>query len=140
MTTYLRQQHTLTFAGAEEVTRLARAKATVPLATVVVDASGNVLLAQTADGSPPGSYDAALMKARSAAHTGMPTHLISQFIQTLPPAIANQALSLPNVCAFQGGMPIKCNGTTVGGVGIAGGSGEQDIEIATHASNWTKRV
>jgi len=134
MTKYSRTTETLTLAGAERVAQQASEKATLPVCIVVVDANCEVMFAKTADGTPPGSFHAALLKAKGAARSGTPTHLIAEFVKTLPPAIALQALSLPDVCAFQGGVPIKNGMNVIGGVGIAGGSGEQDIEIATHAS------
>jgi glc operon protein GlcG len=134
MSEYFKKMESLTFAGAEQIARLALAKAAQPIAIVVVDAYGDILLARTSDGAPPGLHDAALLKARGAARTGTATHLIAAYVQTLPPAIVQQALSLPNVCAFQGGVPVRGALGVAGGVGIAGGTGEQDIEIAIHAS------
>jgi uncharacterized protein GlcG (DUF336 family) len=45
---------------------------------------------------------------------------------TLPAQLAQHALSLSEVCAFYGGAPIKIEGEVVGGVGVSGGSGEQE--------------
>jgi glc operon protein GlcG len=74
-----------------------------------------------------------LMKAKSAARYRMPTHLTAEFVKTLPPQLAQHALSLPDLCAFQGGMPIKVGDRIVGGLGVSGGNGQQDIEVALRA-------
>ena len=73
------------------------------------------------------------MKARGAARYLAPTHLTAEFIKTLPVQLAQHALSLPDLCAFQGGVPIKMGELFIGGLGISGGSGAQDVEIALQA-------
>ena len=55
-------------------------------------------------------------------------------MKTLPTALALEALSLPEVCAFEGGAPIRLDGELLGGIGISGGSGAQDIAIALGAA------
>jgi uncharacterized protein GlcG (DUF336 family) len=63
----------------------------------------------------------------------VPTHLTAEFIKTLPAQLAPHALSLPDLCAFQGGVPIKVGEKFVGGLGISGGTGAKDVEIALQA-------
>lgn len=134
MQAHSRTTETLTLTGAEFVAGRAQSRATMPICVVVVNARGGVLFAKCDDAAPPTAFEAALLKARGAARSGIPTHQVAEFLKTLPAAIAQQALALPDVCAFQGGMPIKTAAGVIGGVGIAGGSGDQDVEIATHAS------
>jgi uncharacterized protein GlcG (DUF336 family) len=62
------------------------------------------------------------------------THLTAEFAKTIPAQLAHQALGLPEVCVLQGGVPIKIEGEVVGGVGVSGGSGEQDIAISLAAA------
>lgn len=73
------------------------------------------------------------MKAKGASRYRMATHLTAQFVSTLPAQLAQHALSLPEVCAFHGGVPIRMEGEVLGAVGISGGSGEQDVAIALAA-------
>ena len=137
MTALYQTCQNLTLAGA----RVARDRAvtrasdlSLSIAIVVVDRSGALLLAEVADGAAPGSMDAALMKARGAARYRAATHLTAEFLKTLPDWRASHALSLPELCAFQGGVPIKIGAEVIGAVGVAGGSGEQDIAIALEAA------
>lgn len=125
----------LTLAGAKAVRERAAARAgEIAIAVVVVDRGGRLLLAEVADGATPGSMDAAMMKAKGAARYGAATHLTAEYLKTRPPALASHALALPELCAFQGGVPVKLGEEVIGAVGIAGGSGEEDIAIATEAA------
>ena len=136
MTALTQTCQNLTLAGAKAVRDRAAARASsLAIAIVVVDRSGALLLAEVADGAAPGSMDAALMKARGAARYRAATHLTAEYLKTLPAGLASHALSLPELCAFQGGVPIKAGDEVIGAVGIAGGSGEQDIAIATEAAD-----
>jgi glc operon protein GlcG len=101
---------------------------------VVIDRTGILVLAETMDDAPPGASETALMKARGAARYRTATHRTAEFIKTLPAGLAQHALSLPELCAFQGGVPIVVGDRIVGGLGISGGSGEQDIAIALGAA------
>lgn len=135
MTALYQTCKTLTLAGARAVRDRAAARASsLAIAIVVLDRSGALLLAEVADGAAPGSMDAALMKARGAARYRSATHLTAEYLETLPAWRASHALSLPEICAFQGGVPIRSGDEVIGAVGIAGGSGEQDIAIATEAA------
>ena len=110
MTALYQTCRTLTLAGARAARDCAAARASassLAIAIVVVDRSGALLLAEVADGAAPGSMDAALMKARGAARYRSATHLTGEYLKTLPAWRASHALSLPELCAFQGGVPIK---------------------------------
>jgi uncharacterized protein GlcG (DUF336 family) len=107
----------------------------IAISLVVVDRSGMLMAAETMDNAPPGASDAALMKAKGAARYQAPTHLTAEFIKTLSPQLSQHALSLPDLCAFQGGVPIKIGDDVIGGLGISGGSGAQDVEIAIGATS-----
>ena len=106
----------------------------IAVSVVVVDRTGVILLMETLDNAPPGSSEASMMKAKGAARYRMATHLTAEFVKTLPAQLAQHALSLPEVCAFQGGVPFRVEGEVLGGVGVSGGSGEQDIAIALAAA------
>ena len=137
MTALYQTCRNLTLAGAKAVRERAAARASalsLAIAIVVLDRSGALLLAEAADRAAPGSIEAAMMKAKGAARYRTATHLTAEYLKTLPAWRASHALSLPELCAFQGGVPIKIGDEVIGAVGIAGGSGEQDIAIATEAA------
>ena len=137
MTALTQTCQNLTLAGAKAVRDRAATRASalsLAIAIVVLDRSGALLLAEVADGAAPGSMDAALMKAKGAARYRAATHLTAEYLKTLPDWRASHALSLPELCAFQGGVPIKVGAEVIGAIGVAGGSGEQDVEISQSAA------
>jgi len=126
----------LTLAGAKQARDAAlmeAAKLGVAVCVVIVDHAGLLLLVETQDGAAPGSVEASLMKAKGAARYRTATHKTAEFVKTLPPGLVSHALSLPEVCAFQGGVPLQLQGETVGAIGISGGNGEQDVAIGQAA-------
>jgi uncharacterized protein GlcG (DUF336 family) len=129
--------HNITLAGAKRVRDHALLNASdlgVPVSVVVVDRIGVILVMETSDLAAPGTSEASIMKAKAAARYRIATHTTAEFIKTLPAQLAQHALSLPEVCAFHGGVPIQIEGEVVGGVGVSGGSGEQDIAISQAAA------
>lgn len=133
--------HNLTLAGAKRVRDHALIKASelgISVSVVVVDRAGVILLMETSDSAPPGAPEASMMKAKGAARYRIATHKTAEFVKTLPAGLAQHALSLPEACAFQGGVPILIDGEIVGGVGISGGSGEQDVAISIAAADSLK--
>jgi uncharacterized protein GlcG (DUF336 family) len=133
MSEFQKAWHNLTLAGAKRVRDCALLKASdlgVPISVVVVDRTGVILVVETSDIAAPGTSEASIMKAKAAARYRTSTHTTAEFIKTLPAQLAQHALSLPEICAFHGGVPIKIEEEVVGGVGVSGGSGEQDIAIS----------
>lgn len=75
------------------------------------------------------SIDIAIDKAYTAASFGFPT---SQWPEILA---GDEALRLglplrPRLVIFGGGLPIHENGQLIGGIGVSGGSAEQDEDCA----------
>jgi uncharacterized protein GlcG (DUF336 family) len=137
MSEILRKWHNITLAGAKRVrdrALLQASKLGISVSVVVVDRNGVILLMETQDDAPPGSADASIRKARGASRYGVATHLTAEYLKNLSAPLAQHALSLPDVCAFQGGVPIRFEGELLGGVGVSGGSGEQDIAIAVESA------
>lgn len=127
----------LNLAGAEVVLEAARAKAAamgLRVNVAVVDDGGHPVAFARMDGARPASGYTALTKAVTAA----------MFRQATGPAPAKGepnlllSLSLPAAAAasggkgtpLKGGVPIVIDGQVVGAVGVGGGTGEQDVEVA----------
>ena len=92
----------------------------------VVDRSMNLIAFAKADDVTPHSPETSRRKANTAASTGKATGWMSPEIAiTLPLATDNK---LTNV---GGGVPLIFDGKLVGGLGIAGGTVDQDKEIAS---------
>jgi len=95
---------------------------------VVVDAGGNMLAALRMDGANYHGMDTALAKAKTAAGWGRPSGGMDPQIAIMQVVATGGArINLP------GGFPVVIDGKLAGAIGVGGGSGEQDIEVATAA-------
>ncbi len=134
----LRDQIKLTSAGAKKVLAAAESKALEMKLTMniaVVDEGGNLIAFLRMDGARPASAATATTKAVSAATyrqaTGpMPANAGNPDVH-LSLAVENAAAAGgAKVTTLKGGVPIVVDGQLIGAVGVGGGSGEQDQEVA----------
>lgn len=90
----------------------------------IVDRSMNLIAFAKADGATIHSTETSRKKANTAASTGKATGWMSPDIAiTLPLGTDNKLTNIG------GGMPLIFEGKLVGGLGIAGGTVDQDQEI-----------
>lgn len=135
-----RHQTRLNLKGAELILSAAQDKATsmkLAMNIAVVDDGGHLIAFARMDGARPGSATTALTKAVSAATfrqatgplppSGEPNLLLSLGLPAAAGASGGKATTL------KGGVPIVVDGQVIGAVGIGGGTGEQDAEVASHA-------
>ena len=99
------------------------------MAFAIVDPSGALVLFAKMDGTQNGSVDVAIAKARTSALFRRPTRAFSDSVT----AGRTQVLSLPNVVAIEGGVPIVVRGRVIGAIGVSGATSEQDGEVAAAA-------
>ncbi|MEW9870905.1 heme-binding protein [Arthrobacter sp. HS15c] len=100
------------------------AKRGVAVAVTVVDPTMGLIAFGRADGSMPHSVETSRRKANTAASSRRPTGWMQgDFALTLPMGTDNL---LTNI---RGGFPVVLNGKHVGGLGVAGGTPDQDAEI-----------
>jgi glc operon protein GlcG len=139
----VRNQIHLTLAGARRVIAESEAKATamkVKMNIAVVDDGGHLLAFARMDGARPASAYTAMTKATSAATIRQPTGPLPP--GTNPPDVLLN-ISLQNAAAASGGkvttllggVPIVVDGQVIGAVGVGGGTGEQDAEVARAGVN-----
>jgi glc operon protein GlcG len=138
----LRNQVRLTLAGAKALIAGAEAKARsiqLKVNIAVVDDGGHLLAFERMDGARPASGYTAMTKATTAATFRQPTGPLPAGT-TSPDPLLN--LSLQNaaqasggkITTLYGGVPVVIEGQVVGGIGIGGGTGEQDAQIARAGS------
>ena len=89
---------------------------------VVVDADGETLVAMHGDGAPVHTMENARRKAYTAMTFKQTT---AEYAKKLadPNSVAHQQVTLPNVIAIPGGVPIKAGNDVIGGVGLSGSPG-----------------
>ncbi|NJN94406.1 MAG: cob(I)yrinic acid a,c-diamide adenosyltransferase [Anaerolineales bacterium] len=101
----------------------------VPMVLAVVDAAGHVVETRRMDDALIISITLAPNKAYTAATVRIPTHELAKLSQPDAPLYSIDT-NIPNLTLIGGGLPLRQNGRVVGGVGVSGGSVEQDIEVA----------
>lgn len=99
-------------------------------AVAVVDQTGALRAFERSDGAPFLVADIAIDKAWTAASFGYPTHGWNELVAN--PKVAPLAHH-PRLTAVGGGYPLWDNTMLIGGLGISGGSFEQDQKAAESA-------
>src|SRR5262245_17109304 len=124
----------LNLAGAETVLDAAKKKADsigLKCNIAIVDDGGHLLSFARMDGARPASVATALTKAVSAATFRQETGpLPAKGDPDLLLSLSIQSASGGKVPTLKGGVPIVIDGQVVGAVGVGGGTGEQDMEVA----------
>ena len=93
----------------------------------VVDSGANLVSFKRQDGSQIASIDIAIHKARAAAKFRRETVAFENGIQK---AGLNYLMTLDDVIASRGGIPIVDGGKIIGAIGCSGGTGSQDEVVA----------
>ena len=117
--------------SAQKMVAAAVAKATelsVPQVVAVLDESGLLKAFCRMDGAALVSIEVAQNKAYTALF-GMPSQDFYNFIKDDPALLAGVP-HIPRIAIFGGGLPIKAGDKVVGGIGVSGGTVEQDVACA----------
>lgn len=96
----------------------------------VTDAGGHLRALQRSDATPFLAGEVAVDKAWTSAAFGFATHTWNAYVAD--PRIAPLA-GHPRLMAVGGGYPILEDGRLIGGIGISGGSAEEDRQAAEAA-------
>lgn len=94
------------------------------MAIAIVDTGGHLVYFEKLDGTQTGSVEVAIDKARSAALFRRPTKVFEDGVAQGGQGI--RLLNLRGAVPLDGGIPIIVDGELIGGIGMSGGSGEQD--------------
>ena len=105
----------------------------VPVVFAAVDQGGNLVLLQRMEGALLASIEIATGKAYTASALKMATHELGQAARQNGPLYGIETAIPGKIVLFGGGFPYLVYGEVVGGIGVSGGSGEQDTEIARWA-------
>jgi glc operon protein GlcG len=104
-------------------------KRNVQVTICIVDDSGNLLFLQKADGAGLNTIQFAQKKARHAAIYRSPSKAAADRLKSGE----TQVLVFPEAFPNQGGLPIKVDGQTIGGIAASGAASEVDEAIAQAA-------
>ena len=117
--------HDLPYAQALVIAQAAVASCaakTYAVSVVVVDRAGETIVALRADNASPHTMENARRKAYTAMSFRVSTtEYAKRFVDNNP--VVRQQVTLPNVIAIPGGLPIKAGDEVIGGVGASGSPG-----------------
>lgn len=113
--------------------RKAAEEINVPMVISVVDEGGNMVASQRMDDALLVSVDIALNKAYTALAVKVSTEALSTVTTPGKELYGLHATDKGRVVIFGGGIPLVKDGKVVGGVGVSGGSVEQDVICAKAA-------
>jgi uncharacterized protein GlcG (DUF336 family) len=92
------------------------------VSAVVVDRAGDIIVAMRADNAGPHTMENARRKAYTARSFRMSTTAYAKRYADNDPVV-HQQVTLPNVIAIPGGLPVKVGDDVIGGVGVSGSPG-----------------
>ena len=98
----------------------------------VCNPEGNPVAVHVMDGAFLVSYEVAVKKAYTAVAVKMSTMELSALCQPGGTFYGLQALD--KVITFGGGIPLYFDGIIVGGLGVSGGTGEEDHDLALYGA------
>ena len=104
----------------------------VKAVVAVANDGGNIVAVECMDDSYIASYDIAVNKAFTCAALKMPTTTLKELAQPGKDLYGIQFTNNGRIVIFGGGVPLKNGDKTIGGLGVSGGSEEQDTLLAEY--------
>ncbi len=113
-------------AAQQEAIRLGK-----PMTVCVVDSGGFIVCVDRMDGARPLTPSIAHAKAYTAAIMQRPTHMLRGWADSQPGFFSQiSRMGHQPIVATLGGLTLKKGDEILGGIGLSGGTGEEDEEIA----------
>lgn len=106
----------------------------VPMVFTVVDDGGNMVAMHRMDDSLLAAISVSQAKAYTAAALRISTEEAGKTVLPGQPLYGLQQTHPGKFCVFGGGVPLTSGGRFLGGLGVSGGTTEQDIAVARHAA------
>jgi uncharacterized protein GlcG (DUF336 family) len=106
------------------------AKANIPVAVCIIDAHGNLVLQHRMNGAPLFALEISERKAYTAALVGVRTADLLALVQPGQSLYALPTVGGGRFCPMGGGAPLPgADGRPFAGVGVSGGTAEEDVAI-----------
>ena len=105
-------------------------EANLKVNVAVVDTGGNLAAFLRMPGGFLHSINIAIDKAYTAAGFGLPTSAWTDALKSHSQAVRDGLPLRPRMVCFGGGLPLRHEGRLIGGIGVSGGSEEQDEACA----------
>lgn len=100
------------------------------IAVAIADHEGLLQYFARMAGTLPASTEIAISKAYTAAALRMSTREVGQLALPGSPLYGIQHTNVGKIVLFGGGFPLRLRGEVAGGIGISGGSVEEDERVA----------
>ncbi|MBI3897222.1 MAG: heme-binding protein [Gammaproteobacteria bacterium] len=97
-----------------------------PMVIAIVDSSSHLVMLHKLDQAQYGSVEIAQAKAETALKFRRPTKVFEDALA----AGSVRVLSMANVAALEGGIPLLANGEVIGAIGVSGMHSSQDAQVA----------
>jgi glc operon protein GlcG len=123
------EKKALTLTAAKKMVAAAEAEAVKnkwAMVIAVLDDGGQLIYLERMDGAQIGSIEVAQGKARTAVRFRRP----SKFFEDALAANLLGVITLGDITAIRGGLPVMMDGQAVGAIGVSGGDPEQDEQCA----------
>lgn len=101
-----------------------------PMNVAIVDEGGNLIAFERMANAWLGSIDIAQKKAWTSRAFNISTKDLSEHSQSGDQFFGIHVSNGGKVMIFAGGLPLKKDGKVVGGIGVSGGTGDQDQAVA----------
>lgn len=116
---------------AQRVEDYARSKG-MSCVVAICDSHGNPVLVHVMEDAFLVSFQVAMKKAYTSVAVKMSTLKLYDLVQPGGTFYGLESLEEGKIVAFGGGVPLKVGNRIVGGLGVSGGTGEEDNEIAEY--------
>jgi len=138
VSSYLRPEKDMTLFAAQALSRKVRAKAKemgVKAVVAITNRGANPVLVECSDDSFIASYDIALNKAYTVVALKMPTKDLAKLANPNSGSLYGIQFTNNNrIVIFGGGEPLyNKDGEIIGGIGISGGTADQDTKLSDYA-------
>jgi uncharacterized protein GlcG (DUF336 family) len=99
-----------------------------PMVIAIVDSTGHLVMLHRMDQAQFGSSKVAPLKAETALNFRRPTKVFEDSIAGGGQGV--RVVTIPDILALEGGLPILHNGDVIGAIGVSGMRSDQDAQVA----------
>jgi uncharacterized protein GlcG (DUF336 family) len=99
-----------------------------PMAIVILDSTGHIVMLHRLDNTQYGSIRVAQDKAQTALDFRRPSKIFEDLVAQ--GGIGMRTLGLRGATPLEGGVPIIADGKIIGAVGVSGATAQQDGQVA----------
>ncbi|MBQ8002065.1 MAG: heme-binding protein [Clostridia bacterium] len=129
----------MTLAAAKELIEAVEKKAAemgVKAVVAVSDAGGNTIAVECMDDAYIASFDIAVNKAFTVVSLKMPTKNLAELAAPGGSLYGIQFTNNGRIVIFGGGEPLMKEGKVMGGLGVSGGTAEQDTLLGEYGRDY----